>query len=72
MNLAMALFQMGKYRACITECNEALVAEPGSVKALYRRAAALEALGELEDAIADLKACQSKSGAFALCVYVCF
>lgn len=41
MNLAQALFKQEQYRACVTECTNALALRADNVKALYRRAMAL-------------------------------
>lgn len=41
--------------ACVTDCNSALEADPGRVKAYFRRALAREQLGEDGDALRDAK-----------------
>jgi tetratricopeptide (TPR) repeat protein len=53
-NRAAANLKLLDYAACITDCDQAIAITPGSVKALYRRAQANVALGELRKASADL------------------
>ena len=62
VNLGLALFKQQRYRECVAQCSLALDALPNNPKALYRRSAALEAVGDLEEAIADLKAARAASG----------
>lgn len=53
-NRAAANLKLLDYAACITDCDQAIAITPGSIKALYRRAQANVALGELRKASADL------------------
>eukprot|EP00903_Cladosiphon_okamuranus_P017674 g16275.t1 len=54
-NRAMVLFKQGKAEACVADCTSALEADPGRVKAYFRRALAREQLGEDGDALRDAK-----------------
>lgn len=56
VNLAQALLKSRQYRASILQCSKALDIDGSNIKALYRRATCHEAVGNLEEAIADLKA----------------
>jgi tetratricopeptide (TPR) repeat protein len=53
-NRAAANLKLLDYAACITDCDQAIAITPGSVKALYRRAQANVAVGELRKASSDL------------------
>ncbi|CAM9970461.1 unnamed protein product [Scytosiphon promiscuus] len=54
-NRAMVLFKQGKAEACVSDCTSAVEADPGRVKAYFRRALAREQLGEDGDALRDAK-----------------
>eukprot|EP00752_Nemacystus_decipiens_P003774 g3475.t1 len=54
-NRAMVLFKQGEAEACVADCTAALEADPGRVKAYFRRALAREQLGEDGDALRDAK-----------------
>jgi tetratricopeptide (TPR) repeat protein len=55
-NRALCYLKQKKYAECIADCDEAL-ATAVRPKALYRRAMAREALGEVQEAFKDLKKC---------------
>lgn len=54
-NAAQALINLQRYKDAIAKCTKCLEAEPGNIKALFRRAKAQNALGEWEAAKPDLK-----------------
>ncbi|GMF17560.1 unnamed protein product [Phytophthora fragariaefolia] len=56
LNLAQCYLKMESYGKAVSNCNEALVLDPKSVKALYRRAVAYEKENKLELAADDVKA----------------
>ena len=57
-NRADVLFRLQRYQDAVTDCNEALVKNPDSAKALRIRGRALKELGEFERSIKDLAASQ--------------
>jgi tetratricopeptide (TPR) repeat protein len=52
-NRAACNLKLGFYDQCITDCNNALEINPSSIKALYRRACALEKIGKFNDSKRD-------------------
>jgi suppressor of tumorigenicity protein 13 len=57
-NRADVLFRLQRYQDAVTDCNEALLKNPDSAKALRIRGRALKELGEFERSIKDLAASQ--------------
>ncbi|KAL8456002.1 hypothetical protein Emag_000245 [Eimeria magna] len=51
LNLSLSTLKEGRWSACIIYCDKALKVDPTSTKALYRKAQAQQALGELDGAI---------------------
>ena len=49
-NGAMCLLQLGKHEACVDACDDVLGRDPRNLKALLRKGAALEKMGELAGA----------------------
>ncbi|KAJ1456933.1 hypothetical protein M885DRAFT_482063 [Pelagophyceae sp. CCMP2097] len=49
--------KLGAHTACVADCDSALALDGSNAKALYRRATAREALGDVEAAFRDLKLC---------------
>ena len=58
-NLSMVLFKQKKYRASRDMAGKALSVDQNHVKALYRRAVASRAMGDLDEAKSDLRAALS-------------
>ena len=54
-NRAACYLKLQQYSLALCDCTQALSITPNDVKALYRRAVAHKALGNLSDAFADLK-----------------
>ena len=54
-NRALANLKLGKHSACVADCDAALQLESRYAKAMYRRAQAHEALGELSEAFRDVR-----------------
>ena len=55
LNAAACLLKLERPREALEQCDKVLKQDPNHVKALYRRARAREALGEVEKACADLE-----------------
>ncbi|KAL8269360.1 hypothetical protein Esti_006723 [Eimeria stiedai] len=51
LNLSLSTLKEGRWSACIIYCDKALKVDPTSTKALYRKAQAQQALGQLDGAI---------------------
>ena len=54
-NRAACHLKLQQYSAALSDCSQALCIDPDDIKALYRRALAYEASGNLTDAFTDLK-----------------
>lgn len=54
VNLAAALLKLKQYRACIASTTEALAIGPPNAKAFFRRGLANDAIGFLDEAVADV------------------
>ena len=52
-NRGTAMFHLENYEECISSCSDAIKLSPNYVKALYRRAKALEKVEKLSEAVAD-------------------
>lgn len=52
-NRAQALLRTDEHAAAVEDCTAALALDPTNIKALFRRAAAMEAMGAKKDAIQD-------------------
>ena len=59
LNSALCLFHLNRWQDCVGQCELALKLEEGYVKARYRRALALEQLGQYTAAIQDFRLVQS-------------
>jgi len=56
LNLAICWLKLEKWAQAVETCTDALKIDAANSKALFRRATALEQLGELDNALADAKA----------------
>ena len=61
-NRAACLLRLDRFAEAVTDCTQALDLDPGSCKALMRRAAAYESLDDLEHALLDLQQVRTGNG----------
>ena len=60
-NIAMCANKQEDWKTAIENCTKALEIEPANVKALFRRATALEKTSKFDEALADLAAAQEQA-----------
>jgi tetratricopeptide (TPR) repeat protein len=53
-NRAFAYLQLGRHEDAVADCNDVLAADPGNVKAMYRRGLARKEMGDLGGARQDM------------------
>ena len=62
-NRALAQFNLKHYQQTVDDCNKVLKVDGTNLKAIYRRGMAKMELGQLDDAINDMKQVEAKDKA---------